>query len=142
MGRGFIYLITFIDWHSRKILFWRVSNTREVFFCAEVLRETIENYETIEYFNTDQGSWFTSNAFTSINFKFNILENLSFFCLLFLKFFPYSSKQVFQGSCICSRFFLYIFHALMVSVPVIVANGSNISHSLIQQVSQVSLETS
>ncbi len=66
MKRGFIYLIAVIDWHSRKILSWRVSNTMEVSFCTEALREAIENYGTPEYFNTDQGSQFTSNAFTSI----------------------------------------------------------------------------
>lgn len=66
MKRGFIYLIAVIDWHSRKILSWRVSNTMEVSFCTEALKEAIENYGTPEYFNTDQGSQFTSNAFTSI----------------------------------------------------------------------------
>ena len=72
MKRGFIYLIAIIDWHSRKILSWRVSNTMEVSFCTEALREAIENYGTPEYFNTDQGSQFTSNAFTSILESHNI----------------------------------------------------------------------
>lgn len=72
MKRGFIYLIAIIDWHSRKILSWKVSNTMEVSFCTEALREAIENYGTPEYFNTDQGSQFTSTAFTSILESHNI----------------------------------------------------------------------
>ena len=72
MKRWFIYLIAIIDWYSRRILSWRVSNTLDVNFCTEALNEAIENYWTPEIFNTDQWSQFTSNAFTSILEKNNI----------------------------------------------------------------------
>jgi len=66
MARGFMYLVAVMDWHSRKILSWRVSNTMEPAFCIEALEEAIERYGAPEIFNTDQGSQFTSNAFTKV----------------------------------------------------------------------------
>lgn len=66
MKRWFIYLIAIIDWYSRRILSWRVSNTLDVNFCTEALEEAIEKYGTPEIFNTDQWSQFTSHVFTSI----------------------------------------------------------------------------
>ncbi len=72
MKRWFIYLIAIIDWYSRRILSWRVSNTLDVNFCIEALNEAIENYWTPEIFNTDQWSQFTSHVFTSILEKNNI----------------------------------------------------------------------
>jgi putative transposase len=66
MARGFMYLIAVMDWHSRKILSWRVSNTMEPAFCIEALEEAIDRYGAPEIFNTDQGSQFTSNAFTQV----------------------------------------------------------------------------
>jgi putative transposase len=63
---GFIYLVAVIDWYSRKVLSWRVSNSMDTSFCIEALNEAIENYGVPEIFNTDQGSQFTSIAFTSI----------------------------------------------------------------------------
>lgn len=72
MKKGFIYLVAIIDWYSRKVLSWRVSNTMEVSFCLEALREAIENYGTPDIFNTDQGSQFTSNSFTNILASHNV----------------------------------------------------------------------
>lgn len=66
MSRGFAYLIVVIDWHSRKALSWRLSNTMDVSFCVEALEEAIRTYGTPEIFNTDQGSQFTSNEFTGV----------------------------------------------------------------------------
>ena len=72
MNKWFIYLITIIDWYSRKILSWKVSNIMDVNFCIEALKEAIEKYWNPKIFNTDQWSQFTSNAFTSILEKNNI----------------------------------------------------------------------
>lgn len=66
MKRGFIYLVAIIDWYSRKVLSWRVSNFLDISFCIEVLEEALEKHGTPEIFNTDQGSQFTSHLFTSI----------------------------------------------------------------------------
>lgn len=66
MSKGFAYLIVIIDWHSRKALSWRLSNTMDVSFCVDALEEAIKTYGTPEIFNTDQGSQFTSNEFTGI----------------------------------------------------------------------------
>lgn len=62
---GWVYLVAIIDWYSRKILSWRLSNSMDSSFCIEALEEALENGKP-EIFNTDQGSQFTSNAFTSI----------------------------------------------------------------------------
>ena len=66
MARGFMYLVAVMDWHSRKILSWRVSNTMEPAFCVEALEEALERYGVPDIFNTDQGAQFTSNAFTQV----------------------------------------------------------------------------
>lgn len=66
MARGFCYLVAIMDWASRKVLAWRLSNTMDVSFCVEALQEALAKYGTPEIFNTDQGSQFTSNAFTGI----------------------------------------------------------------------------
>ena len=66
MARGFMYLVAIMDWHSRKVLSWRVSNTLDVSFCVDALEEALETYGTPEIFNTDQGSQFTSEAFTGV----------------------------------------------------------------------------
>ena len=66
MSRGFMYLVAIMDWHSRKVLAWRLSNTMEADFCVEALQEAIERYGCAEIFNTDQGAQFTSEAFTKI----------------------------------------------------------------------------
>ncbi len=64
MHRGFMYLAAIMDWYSRYVLSWRVSNTLETRFCLDALDEALERYGTPEIFNTDQGSQFTSEAFT------------------------------------------------------------------------------
>jgi putative transposase len=66
MRRGFVYLVAIVDWFSRKVLSWRVSNTLTTDFCLEALREAIHRYGTPEIFNTDQGSQFTSMDFTDL----------------------------------------------------------------------------
>ncbi len=64
MRRGFVYLVAIVDWYSRRILAWRLSNTQTTDFCIEALQEAITRYGTPEIFNTDQGSQFTSSEFT------------------------------------------------------------------------------
>jgi putative transposase len=64
--KGFWYLVAIMDWHSRKVLSWRLSNTMTTDFCVAALREALALYGPPEIFNTDQGSQFTSEAFTSI----------------------------------------------------------------------------
>jgi putative transposase len=66
MARGFCYLVAIMDWASRRVLAWRLSNTLDASFCTEALEEAIRNYGTPEIFNTDQGSQFTSETFTDI----------------------------------------------------------------------------
>ena len=66
MRRGFIYLVAVLDWHSRRVLSWRVSNTLTTDFCLDAVREAIVRYGTPEIFNTDQGSQFTSSEFTGL----------------------------------------------------------------------------
>jgi len=66
MSRGFMYLVAVIDWHSRKVLSWRLSNTMETDFCLEALAEAIDRYGAPEIFNPDQGAQFTSEAFTGL----------------------------------------------------------------------------
>ena len=64
MKRGFVYLVAVIDWFSRRVLSWRLSNTMDVSFCLEALDEALSKHGKPEIFNTDQGSQFTSVAFT------------------------------------------------------------------------------
>jgi putative transposase len=64
--RGFFYLVAIMDWTSRKVLSWRLSNTMDTDFCVAVLEEALARYGTPEIFNTDQGSQFTSDAFTAV----------------------------------------------------------------------------
>ena len=66
MAKGFCYLVAIMDWTSRRVLAWRLSNTLDTSFCTEALEEAIMKYGTPEIFNTDQGSQFTSDAFTDI----------------------------------------------------------------------------
>ena len=64
IGRGFLYLVAIIDWASRAVLAWRLSNTMDVSFCLVALEEALAKFGKPEIFNTDQGSQFTSAAFT------------------------------------------------------------------------------
>ena len=66
MAKGFVYLVAVMDWYSRKVLSWRVSTTLDADFCIDALKEAIENYGCPEIFNTDQGSQFTSEDFTTV----------------------------------------------------------------------------
>ena len=63
MERGFMYLVAIMDWFSRKVLSWEVSNTLEADFCVDALNEALERFGPPEIFNTDQGSQFTSDDF-------------------------------------------------------------------------------
>ena len=63
---GFLYLVAIMDWASRRVLAWRLSNTLDTRFCVEALAEALEMYGNPEIFNTDQGSQFTSIAFTEL----------------------------------------------------------------------------
>jgi putative transposase len=66
MRRGFLYLVAIMDWFSRKVLAWRLSNTMDAAFCAAALEEALARFGKPGIFNTDQGSQFTSTAFTAI----------------------------------------------------------------------------
>src|SRR5476649_1125330 len=66
MARGFVYLAAVVDWFSRRVLAWRLSITMEADFCVEALEEALAKYGRPEIFNTDQGSQFTSAAFTGL----------------------------------------------------------------------------
>lgn len=66
MAKGFCYLVAVMDWASRKVLSFRLSNTLDTSFCTEALEEALRKYGTPDIFNTDQGSQFTSSEFTNI----------------------------------------------------------------------------
>lgn len=66
MARGFVYLAAVVDWYSRRVLSWKVSTTMDVHFCLEAVEEAMERHGVPEIMNTDQGSQFTSQAFTGL----------------------------------------------------------------------------
>ena len=66
MSRGFMYLVAVMDWHSRKVLSWQLSNTLDTDFCVQAVEQAIGRFGTPEIFNTDQGAQFTSDAFTGL----------------------------------------------------------------------------
>lgn len=66
MRRGFLYLMAIMDWSTRAVLSWRLSNTMDPSFCVDALMEALAHYGSPEIFNTDQGSQFTSNDFTNV----------------------------------------------------------------------------
>lgn len=66
MANGFLYLMAIMDWYSRYVLSWRLSNTMEADFCIDALAEALRKYPHPEIFNTDQGSQFTSKEFTDL----------------------------------------------------------------------------
>jgi putative transposase len=72
MHRGFMYLIAVMDWATRRVLSWRLSNTLDTRFCVEALKEALFKYGAPEIFNTDQGCQFTSEAFTSVLKTWNV----------------------------------------------------------------------
>jgi len=72
MSRGFVYLVAVIDWFSRRVLSWRVSNSMTADFCVEALEEAIARYGPPQIFNTDQGSQFTASSFVGVLQKHQI----------------------------------------------------------------------
>jgi putative transposase len=66
MARGFVYLFAVMDWFSRRVLAWRISNTLSADFCVEAVQEAIDLYGKPQMFNTDQGSQFTGSQFVSL----------------------------------------------------------------------------
>ena len=64
MRRGVLFPVAIMDWHSRKVLAWRISNTLDACFCGEALNEAMQKFGPPEIMNTDQGSQFTSLAWT------------------------------------------------------------------------------
>ena len=66
LTRGFAYLVAIIDWYSRRVLSWRISNSMEAVFCVDCLEEALRTHGRPEIFNSDQGSQFTSDAFTGV----------------------------------------------------------------------------
>ncbi len=72
MARGFVYLAAVVDWFSRRVLAWRLSITLEAAFCIEALEEALARHGRPVIFNTDQGSQFTSTAFTDVLYKHEI----------------------------------------------------------------------
>ncbi len=66
MKRGFVYLACVVDWFTRRVLSWRLSITLEVDFCIEAVEEALARHDKPDIFNTDQGSQFTSIAFTQV----------------------------------------------------------------------------
>ena len=66
LARGFAYLVAVIDWYSRRVLSWRISNSMEAAFCVDCLEDALREHGKPEVFNSDQGSQFTSEAFTGV----------------------------------------------------------------------------
>ena len=66
MAKGFMYLVAIMDWYSRRVLSWRVSNTLDTDFCIEALEDALQCFAAPEIFNSDQGAQFTSEAFTDV----------------------------------------------------------------------------
>ena len=76
MARGFLYLFAILDWASRRVLAWRVSNSLTTDFCLEAVEEAIRNHGVPEIFNTDQGSQFTSSAFVGLLQQHSIRQSM------------------------------------------------------------------
>ena len=72
LARGFAYLVAVMDWYSRRVLSWRISNTMEAVFCVDCLEEALRRHGRPEIFNSDQGSQFTSDAFIDVLKRENI----------------------------------------------------------------------
>ena len=67
-----MYMVAVMDWHSRKVLSWRISNTLDTEFCIEALEEALQRYGKPDIFNTDQGAQFTSKEFTGRLIKHDV----------------------------------------------------------------------
>lgn len=72
MRQGFLYLTAVMDWYSRYVLSWRLSNTIDTYFCLEALQEALDRHQRPEIFNSDQGSQYTSESFTQCLHKADI----------------------------------------------------------------------
>jgi len=72
MAHGFMYLVAIMDWYSRRVLSWRLSNTMDPAFCVEALQEALSRFGAPEIFNTDQGAQFTAEAFTDVLHERNV----------------------------------------------------------------------
>jgi len=77
---GFLYLVAIMDWHTCKVLAWRVSNTLEAGFCVDALNEAIHKFGPPEVMNTDQGSQLTSFAWTDGILRISTLLNVNMHC--------------------------------------------------------------
>lgn len=66
LARGFAYLVAIIDWYSRRVLAWRISNSMDASFCVDCLEDALRHHGKPEVFNSDQGAQFTSDAFTGV----------------------------------------------------------------------------
>ena len=66
MRKGFLYLVAIMDWYSRKVLSWKLSNTLDADFCVSALEEALAKHGKPDIFNTDQGSQFTGLSFINI----------------------------------------------------------------------------
>jgi len=76
LARGFAYLVAIIDWYSRKVLSWRLSNSMDAAFCVDCLEEALQHHGAPEIFNSDQGSQFTSSAFTDVLKREDVLISM------------------------------------------------------------------
>jgi putative transposase len=72
MARGFCYLAAVMDWASRRVLAWKLSNTLDASFCIEALQEALERFPAPRIMNTDQGAQFTSEGFTSLLLAYGV----------------------------------------------------------------------
>ena len=72
MQNGFVYLVAIMDWNSRYVLSWELSNTLDADFCVKALRKAIVNYGSPEIMNTDQGAQFTSEAWIQVLNEYGI----------------------------------------------------------------------
>ena len=76
LAHGFVYLVAIIDWYSRRVLSWRISNSMEAVFCVDCLDEALRTHGKPEIFNSDQGSQFTSEGFTGVLKRENIVISM------------------------------------------------------------------
>ena len=93
MRHGFMYLVAVIDWFSRHVLSWRLSNSLDTSFCLEALEDAL-TYATPEIFNTDQGTQFTSLAFTSVLDSNGVAISISFSSSEYNPMFPMPTSSV------------------------------------------------
>jgi hypothetical protein len=100
MAKGHMYLVAVMDWYSRKVLSWRISNTMEEAFCIDALREAIAKYGKPLIFNTDQGSQFTGEKILFKKVckaqKFTIFE-LTNFKSIYHELYTTASKRNFRS---------------------------------------------